>query len=461
MTVLATKSVLGLTSAAVLVITILTLLYPVATGFRVEPGTAGSELGFTGSIESHNVGLDDSLSYDHFLPSSLWKCFVATMAGSLFAVLAVIVEGLKKKPKCQKIPRAELADLIPKRAVKATVTQPVPPAPKSALGVTPAAIPSPTASTPPPTLSVTPSAPSASRSPTAWKPGGALTKDQQIERSIKSLLNKLTRDNYSKLYTQLLETGICEQVHIECLAREVFMKATTQHSFIEMYADLCRDMHESLQDKGISETANFKRVLLDRCQESFGQYMVRPSIDESLSYEEKYEELVKYKTKMLGNMRLVGQLLCRKMLSPKIIFLCVDELLRCGTEEALETLCAFLDTIGPSFDTPEWIGAAKLHEVFGLVKILSEDSGQAPRIRCLLKDVLDKKNLNWKEVPARATPETTSQQKTRVPSPPKALSSADHDSCWRSGPARNDRTPERSPIGHTSKRLGSPENARK
>jgi len=457
MKVFATKSLLGMTSAAALLIMILTLLYPVATtGFRVEPGSTGSELASSGSIESQNAGLDDSLSYDHFLPSSLWKCLVATIAGSLFAVLAVIVEGMKK-PKCQKIPRAELADLIPKRPVKAATPQPAPPSPSDAPGAIQATAPPVTASAPwraatPPS---TPSAPSAAASPTAWKPGGSLTKDQQIERSIKSLLNKLTRDNYSKLYSQLLETGICEQVHIECLAREVFMKATTQHNFIELYADLCRDLHQSLQDKGICETANFKRVLLDRCQESFGQYMVRPSINESLSYEEKYEELVKYKTKMLGNMRLVGQLLNRKMLSPKIIFLCVDELLRCGTEEALETLCAFLDTIGPSFDTPEWMGAAKLHEVFGLVKILSEDSAQPPRIRCLLKDVLDKKTHNWKEVPAKAAltrtqSEVSSQQKPRVSSP-KARSDADQDNCWRSTTACSD----------SGRRLGSPENARK
>lgn len=440
MTVPATKSILGVTSAAVLLIMTTIIFHPVASGFRIDPD--GSELSSTTSTEA-----DNSLSYDHFLPSSLWKCFVATIAGSLFAVLAVIVEGMKK-PKSQKIPRAELADLIPKRVAKVassetTIPNPILARPEDPVATTPAV-----ATSAPWRSATPPSTPAASpvASPTAWRPGGSLTKDQQIERSIKSLLNKLTRENYSKLYAQLLETGISEQAHIEVLAREVFTKATTQHNFIEMYADLCRDLHQSLQDKGISETTNFKRVLLDRCQESFGQYMVRPDIDESLSYEEKYEELVKYKTKMLGNMRLVGQLLCRKMLSPKIIFLCVDELLRCGTEEALETLCAFLDTIGPSFDTPEWVGAAKLHEVFGLVKILSEDAGQPPRIRCLLKDLLDKKNLNWKEVP-KTVAAAPAQQKPRVPSP-KARSGADQDTCWRS-----------SAVGN--KRVGSPEGAKK
>merc|ERR1719327_2579810 len=86
------------------------------------------------------------------------------------------------------------------------------------------------------------------------------------------------------------------------------------------------------------------------------------------------------------------------MLSPKIIFLCSEELLKCGSEEALETLSAFLETIGPTFDAPKWVGSSKLQEVFSLVKILAEDEGQSARIRCLLKDVLDKKANKWQEI---------------------------------------------------------------
>merc|ERR1719335_2195978 len=120
-----------------------------------------------------------------------------------------------KKPRSQKIPRAELADLIPKRVAKVASSETTTPAVATSAPWRSA--------TPPSTPAASPVA-----SPTAWRPGGSLTKDQQIERSIKSLLNKLTRENYSKLYAQLLETGISEQAHIECLAREVFTKATTQ-----------------------------------------------------------------------------------------------------------------------------------------------------------------------------------------------------------------------------------------
>ena len=47
---------------------------------------------------------------------------------------------------------------------------------------------------------------------------------------------------------------------------------------------------------------------------------------------------VKYKRSMLGNMKFVGELLCKKMLSSKIIFQCVEELLDVKNDEAIETL---------------------------------------------------------------------------------------------------------------------------
>merc|ERR1719217_120480 len=99
------------------------------------------------------------------------------------------------------------------------------------------------------------------------------------------------------------------------------------------------------------------------------------------------------------------------MVSPKIIFLCSEELIKSGTEEALETLSVLLETIGPTFDTPAWVGSSKLQEVFSLVKIMSDDEGQSARIRCLLKDVLDKKANKWQEISLREAEQD--QQKSK------------------------------------------------
>jgi len=91
------------------------------------------------------------------------------------------------------------------------------------------------------------------------------------------------------------------------------------------------------------------------------------------------------------------------MLSPKVIFFCTDELLGVGSNEALETLCAFLDTLGAAFDTPEWPGRPRLEEVFGRAQSFAEDPRCSARIRCLLKDLLDKRRNGWRQWPTRAS----------------------------------------------------------
>jgi translation initiation factor 4G len=358
--------------------------------------------------------------------SSAWKYLAATIGGAFFATCAVLLEGAKKRKgemtqEQKLVQRKELQDLIPKR-------RPSTPTLKES------ACPSPTSST-----VASPTGDAGSCSPfgmpkaQAWVPGKALSNEAKVERQIKSILNKLTRENYGKLYAQLLESGISQQSHIECLARDVFMKATADHhQFVEMYADLCRDLHESLENEKLQDAnaeINFKKVLLDQCQEAFALYGQLPAVDESHSYDEKYEEWVKYKTKMIGNIRLVGHLLVRKMVSPKIIFLCSEELIKSGTEEALETLSVLLETIGPTFDTPAWVGSSKLQEIFSLVKIMSDDEGQSARIRCLLQDVLDKRANDWKEVAQRQPKLMDRGSKTHKDE--VAHKNADTDSCWR------------------------------
>lgn len=201
------------------------------------------------------------------------------------------------------------------------------------------------------------------------------------------------------MHRHLLHTEADRAEIVEVVARETFAKATKQHGFVELYADLCSKLHSDLEKDGV--TVNFKRILLDQCQQSFKRYLEPPQIDKLLDYEEQYEQLVKYKTLMLGNVKLIGHLLRRAMLSPKIIFHCTDELLTINTDESLETLCVFLDTIGTTFDSSDWQGRPRLEEVFTRVQLLQEDKRQSARIRCLLKDLLDKRQSSWRDLSNR------------------------------------------------------------
>lgn len=345
-------------------------------------------------------------------PSSLVKCIGATFAGSLFALVGMLIEGRKER---REKPLSR-EDLVLRRTNSSSSSS----SPKgkgdaelkrtsSALSsvASEAGESSSSSSKRPPQLSggATPSASfKVSNSPLSF--GKELSEVQKTERQVKSILNKLTWEKFDTLYAQLLDHCRADDPTtraeiLEVIAREVFKKATIQHNFIEMYADVCSKLEADLKKDGLE--VNFRRPLLEQCQESFTLHLEPPQIDKCLQYEEQYELLVKYKTKMLGNVKLIGHLLRLRMLAAKIIFHCTDELISIGSAEALETLCAFLETLGATFDKPQWTGYGKLEEVFSQVELFSQDSRQSTRVRCLLKDLLDKRRNHWSEqAPAAA-----------------------------------------------------------
>jgi len=257
--------------------------------------------------------------------------------------------------------------------------------------------------------------------------------DEVVARKMKAILNKLTVEKFDALSEQLCDCGIRTDAHIMTLMREVFEKATTQHHFIDMYTKLCIKLHEWTSEKGLvsesGEKVSFKRLLLDQCQNSFETYLRPPEGLDELTGEEAFEARVKYKRQMLGNMKFVAQLLIHKVLSSKIILTCVTELLQSQSEETLETLCVFLTAVGPVFDHSGFKGQEEFARVFSTMKDLAcSKSDVAPRIKCLMRDVMDLRASGW-----------TRRHTHNQPEGPKALSEVKHE--WAKDYAEKDRRP--------------------
>lgn len=220
--------------------------------------------------------------------------------------------------------------------------------------------------------------------------------DQKLVRKMNGLLNKLTVDKFEKLYIALLELGISKQTHVQNLIEMIFLKAVTQHHYIQMYANLCSRLDQWLNTTSICENRKtFKCILLNQCQESFLKYLRQPAHLDDLQGDELYEAQVKYKTKMLGNVKLVGQLLIRKMVSSQVILMCIEELLENQNEETLETLVSFLTEVGPRFDDNLWKRHKKFEPVFDKLQQMIDEQIWSNRIRCLMQDLLDLRAKKW------------------------------------------------------------------
>ena len=181
----------------------------------------------------------------------------------------------------------------------------------------------------------------------------------KVDRMIFSVLNKLTVEKFGKLSDQLFtECGISKPAHIITLVKFLFEKATIQHNFIGMYADLCSKTlawlsspeapEELVKSIATSPASIFRRVLLERCQETFYSFFLTPSTDEERSEEEHH----KHRLQMLGTVKFVAQLLERRLMTRAVFKNCLDTLLKSDerTDDHLECACVFLTEIGNLFD---------------------------------------------------------------------------------------------------------------
>lgn len=221
--------------------------------------------------------------------------------------------------------------------------------------------------------------------------------DNTFLRAARCILNKLTIEKFESLFEQLVLCGIKRAHHVSILMREVFEKATTQHHFIPMYADLCVKLEKDPRVAAVVEEAdlpnNFRRLLLNQCQHIFEQLL------ESRSDEASADEEVVFRRKQeaLGNMKLIGQLLVNGMLSSDLFPGCCEELLRKRMEcpEALESLVALMMVAGPKFDYRDWQYYHRLQIILADMRILTKEKSVPPRLRFLIRDVLDARDAGW------------------------------------------------------------------
>jgi hypothetical protein len=221
----------------------------------------------------------------------------------------------------------------------------------------------------------------------------------KVVRAARSILNKLTLEKFDILFEQLVTCGISKPEHISLLMSEVFDKATKQHPFIPMYADLCRRLEKDPRIMAVAagHWHDFRRLLLNQCQLAF-ENLLTPKEDTEVEHERTDEETTLCrKQQALGNIKLIGHLLVKQMLTSDMLVECAGELLakKDSCPEALESLAALLMVAAPNFDTPTWQHHSRLQDVFATIRKVTKSKSTPPRVRFILRDVLDVREAGW------------------------------------------------------------------
>ncbi|KAL2336934.1 hypothetical protein Fmac_011380 [Flemingia macrophylla] len=239
-----------------------------------------------------------------------------------------------------------------------------------------------------------------------YEVGKVTDEEEAKQRQLKGILNKLTPQNFEKLFEQVRAVNIDNVVTLNGVISQIFEKALMEPTFCEMYANFCFDLAAVLPDLSQdNEKITFKRLLLNKCQEEFerGEREEEEAnkADEGevkLSNEEREEKRTKARRRMLGNIRLIGELYKKKMLTERIMHECIKKLLgqyQDPDEEDIEALCKLMSTIGEMIDHPK----AKEHmdAYFEMMRSLSVNMNLSSRVRFMLKDVIDLRKNKWQQ----------------------------------------------------------------
>ncbi|XP_068655930.1 eukaryotic translation initiation factor 4G-like [Aristolochia californica] len=238
-----------------------------------------------------------------------------------------------------------------------------------------------------------------------YEVGKVSDEEEAKQRRLKAILNKLTPQNFDKLFEQVKAVNIDSAVTLTGVISQIFDKALMEPTFCEMYADFCFHLAGELPDfNEDNEKITFKRVLLNKCQEEFERgereqaeaNRIEEEGEIKQSEEEREVKKVQARRRMLGNIRLIGELYKKTMLTERIMHSCIKKLLgqyQNPDEEDVEALCKLMTTIGEMIDHPK----AKEHmdAYFEMMSQLSTNQLLSLRVRFMLKDAIELRNNKW------------------------------------------------------------------
>jgi len=240
------------------------------------------------------------------------------------------------------------------------------------------------------------------------------SKSEEIRRTVQSLLNKICPENVATIVDRISKIDVNEVEQLEVIIELIFKKALAEPHYCETYADLVfslKSVFPEFPSHDGGRPVAFRSSVLNICQNEFEEMMQSGlELDEKEKALEDAEEIElcrkRCKDRMCANMRFIGHLYLRKLLSPKVIGSVICELTCCNNVEqlpeeyAVECACELLLSIGHTLEELP-IGAAAVCQVCG--RLLEVKSKKTPagkhvyckRIQFMIQDLLDTRAAGW------------------------------------------------------------------
>jgi len=249
------------------------------------------------------------------------------------------------------------------------------------------------------------------------------SRSEQLKRKIQGHLNKICPENSSTIVQRIAELDVSTTEDLDLVIDSIFKKALTEPHYVETYADMAFALNEQLPEYPPTDggkPATFKTSLLNICQREFESVSTILADDADLyglGAEAATFKKLERKHRVLANMKFIGHLFLRRLLSTKVIQSVALDLVARGTQtsptgvameaipeaHAIECVCELLLAVGFTLESlptgKHAIGqvCARLVEL-KRKKLKGGTDVYSKRIQCVIQDLLDIRAAGWRRV---------------------------------------------------------------
>lgn len=193
------------------------------------------------------------------------------------------------------------------------------------------------------------------------------TDDEKIKSEMRSILNKISSDNFTKLVDDILKIKITSIELLNFLVELLFEKAIVEHKYSSLYAEI------SLKFIDITfDNVTLRKLLLNKCQQSFMKYL-KNELDDTF--------------KLKGYMQYLGELYNIGIFYDAISTNCIKMMIKAAqnnTDNVVSMIKIYIKTIWNKFTK---------HELFNIIMndiiILKSTKGISVKDKFAIMDLED------------------------------------------------------------------------
>eukprot|EP00929_Paragymnodinium_shiwhaense_P069309 TRINITY_DN34968_c0_g1_i1.p1 TRINITY_DN34968_c0_g1~~TRINITY_DN34968_c0_g1_i1.p1 ORF type:complete len:956 (-),score=276.38 TRINITY_DN34968_c0_g1_i1:83-2950(-) len=241
----------------------------------------------------------------------------------------------------------------------------------------------------------------------------ALDRMSELKRSAQSLLNKICPENVNSIAVKIGALKVATVEELQLVIGLIFKKALTEPHYCETYADLVYALKNEMPEFTCTDGGKpltFKKCLLNICQNEFESMPkvigLSPEEAAKCDLEEKDYHEQQIKKRVLANIKLIGNLYLRQLLTARIIGSILAELTivhkpdSIPEEHMVECVCELLSGIGLALESAEG-GSTVVTQVCGRLLDLKQRKNSfnkgvySKRIQFAIQDLLDMRQAGW------------------------------------------------------------------